>query len=196
MDKKYKCKYCGRSFRSESAYTRHVKREHPLRFYSAHIIVGLVILGLLVGSGYYVVSRSLQPTVVSGIPCSTLEETGYHAHAILQIYVEGESVEVPGGIGFRSNCIFWLHTHTPDGVIHIEAPSAEAFTLGQFFDIWGEELSEDNILGYELGEGREARIIVNGEVYEGDPRDVPLVDRGVVIIDIGPPFTATGGEEG
>ncbi len=34
-------------------------------------------------------------------------------------------------------CFYWLHTHTEDGIIHIESPVQRTFTLGHFFAIWG-----------------------------------------------------------
>src|SRR3989304_3495456 len=49
----------------------------------------------------------------------------------------GEPVPVPEATGIRDNCIFWLHTHDSTGLLHIEAPEQRAFTLGQFFAIWG-----------------------------------------------------------
>ena len=33
-------------------------------------------------------------------------------------------------------CIYWLHTHDNSGLIHIESPIKENFTLGQFLHIW------------------------------------------------------------
>ena len=36
-----------------------------------------------------------------------------------------------------------MHTHASDGIIHMEAPKQMTFTLGEFFDIWGEKLSTD-----------------------------------------------------
>ena len=38
-------------------------------------------------------------------------------------------------------CFYWLHTHTPDGVIRIESPEPMPFTLDQFFDIWQQPLT-------------------------------------------------------
>ena len=44
-------------------------------------------------------------------------------------------------------CIYWLHTHAPDGVIHIESPTQRIYTLGNFFDDWRQPLSADQVGG-------------------------------------------------
>ena len=40
-----------------------------------------------------------------------------------------------------TRCYYWLHTHTNDGVIHVESPTQRLYTLGDFFDIWRQPLS-------------------------------------------------------
>jgi hypothetical protein len=69
--------------------------------------------------------------------------------------------------------IDWLHTHVPDGVIHIESPVRRGFTLGDFFDEWGLPLSTDQV---GPAKGR-VTAFYDGKVYQGNPRDIPLVDK-------------------
>ena len=75
---------------------------------------------------------------VDRIYCDALEQTAYHIHAHLTIYINGKQVSIPQGIGIASDqsCFYWLHTHTSDGVIHIEFPKQGNPTLGNFLDIW------------------------------------------------------------
>jgi hypothetical protein len=36
----------------------------------------------------------------------------------------------------NERCMYWLHTHEPDGKLHIEAPSETEATLADFLEIW------------------------------------------------------------
>ncbi len=39
------------------------------------------------------------------------------------MYIDGNKMPVPAQVGIApdSSCLYWLHTHANDGVIHIEA---------------------------------------------------------------------------
>jgi hypothetical protein len=62
---------------------------------------------------------------------------GFHIHTHLDIFINGNHYTVPSQIGIKPDdrCLYWLHTHDDNGVIHIEAPEKRDFTLGKFFDI-------------------------------------------------------------
>ena len=75
-----------------------------------------------------------------------MEQLSYHVHAHLALFVEGQPVEVPGGIGIRADCFSWLHTHAPDGILHVEAPAPHTYTLGDFFRVWGRPLDASHLL--------------------------------------------------
>jgi hypothetical protein len=126
--------------------------------------------------------------VVSGVECERGERLDHHVHTHLTLIVEGEPVEVPGNIGVRPDCYFWLHTHSTDGLLHVEAPQPTDFTLGQFFDVWGQPLSATGMLGATPDGAHEVQATVNGESWNGDPADIPLNDRTTVVLEYGPPF--------
>jgi hypothetical protein len=138
----------------------------------------------------------------AGIPCARLESLLFHVHAHLAIYVDGEPEEIPYGIGIgqpweviagsagpyvsRGSCFSWLHVHSPDGIIHIEAPIPRVFTLGDFFAVWGEPLSAT-----QLGDVEEPVFAyVNGEPVDGDPADIVLADREVIQLNVGTDWPA------
>jgi hypothetical protein len=78
---------------------------------------------------------------VDGVYCDQLEQTAYHHHVHLTIYLNGQQVPFPAGIGIAGDqtsptCYYWLHTHATDGIIHIEAPAQHSFSLKNFLDIW------------------------------------------------------------
>lgn len=128
--------------------------------------------------------------VVDGIPCETSEQLTYHVHAHLTVIANGQNVSVPAFIGIPGRCIYWLHTHDTSGVIHIEAPSQRAFVLGQFFDIWGQQLSTAQVLGFTADAQHSFQFFVDGQPYTGDPRQIPLGAHTLITIEYGPPFPA------
>jgi len=138
---------------------------------------------------------------VDGISCQTNEQTIFHIHAHLTIFVNGSPRQVPAGIGIpgartqssaqgpfvsSGTCFYWLHTHAADGVIHIESPVQRTYTLGDFFDEWGQL----------LGPGRAGPAtgpvvaIYNGQRYLGNPRDIPLNAHAQIQLEVGKPLIA------
>ena len=147
---------------------------------------------------------------VDGIQCNSAEGAVYHIHAHLAIYVNGQQRTIPAGIGIApplqeqegdsglfvsgGSCFYWLHTHTEDGVIHIEAPVQISLTLGDFFDIWGQPLSATQV-GAVKGP---LTIYVDGQRQSVDPRTIPLTAHTLIQLDVGgntppQPFTFAAG---
>ena len=139
---------------------------------------------------------------VDGISCQSNFHLLFHWHAALTIFVNGEQSQIPAGVGIidpketknskgqpyikEGKCFYWLHTHAPDGVIHIESPVQRGFTLGDFFDEWGLPLSTDQV-GPAKGH---VTVFYYGKVYQGNPRDIPLVDKAQIQLDVGTPLIA------
>jgi hypothetical protein len=123
------------------------------------IIGAIAALLIAVTAGTYftlAANRGAQPgATVDGISCDQLEHSTVHYHAHVSIYINGAAVQVPQyvGISTEASCFYWMHTHTSDGIIHIEAPTQQPYTLGNFFHIWSEQFSQ---LGYplQLGDSR------------------------------------------
>ena len=120
---------------------------------------------------------------VDGIYCDALEQTAYHIHAHLTIYINGKQVAIPQGIGIASDqsCFYWLHTHTSDGVVHIEFPNKGTPTLGNFLDIWGQSF---NSLGYqnELASSTGWTIYVDGKQVTENFNQLVLQPHQVITI--------------
>jgi hypothetical protein len=98
------------------------------------------------------------------------EALAFHVHDHLDVYVNGKHVTVPRGIGI-SSFITELHTHTPDGVIHVESAKNRPYTLGQFFGEWAVRLNA-KCLGRYCGD---LHWWVNGKAQTGNPADLNLV---------------------
>jgi hypothetical protein len=136
---------------------------------------------------------------VDGIKCAPSEQLVYHIHAHLTAFDNGTALSLPGGIGIPGSkvvqttegpvatggkCIYWLHTHAPDGVIHIESPTRRIYTLGNFFGIWRQPLSRT-----QVGDAKGAvSVYVNGKPWTKNPRAIPLVPHASIQISIGQPI--------
>jgi hypothetical protein len=145
--------------------------------------------------------RTLHPgQVVDGIKCEPSEKVAFHVHAHLAIFVNGKQRQVPYGVGIGpplsgqrfpagafvtgGSCFAWLHTHTGDGIIHMEAPKKITFHLGEFFDIWGQKLSST-----QVGPARgKVTALVDGKVVRGDPRKIVLKKHELIQLDVGTPL--------
>jgi hypothetical protein len=146
-------------------------------------------------------ASTTQTGEVDGIKCGATEQLAYHIHAHLLVYVNGQPRALPGGIGIPGSqvqqsaqgpvavggqCIYWLHTHAPDGVIHIESPTKRIYTLGNFFDEWHQPLSATQV-GSASGK---VTAFVNGKPWTKDPRSIPLDPHAVIQLSIGAPVVA------
>ncbi|TXC84822.1 hypothetical protein FRZ40_20315 [Paraburkholderia azotifigens] len=126
---------------------------------------------------------------VDGLVCASGMSEVYHVHAHLAIINNGQWLALPKNVGILSQCNYEMHTHDQTGIIHIETPSVKNFTLGQFFDIWGQTLSRTNVAG--VTGTVVAYINDNGDVrrYEGELRDIPLTSHRDVTLQIGTPVS-------
>jgi hypothetical protein len=130
---------------------------------------------------------------VDGIGCDTSEQTLFHIHAHLTVFVNGSPRQVPADIGIPSatgqnspKCLYWLHTHAADGIVHIESPVHRTYTLGNFFDEWGQPLGPDQA-GPAKGH---VTALYNGQVYRGNPRNIPLTKHAQIQLEVGTPLVA------
>jgi hypothetical protein len=147
------------------------------------------------------VSTAATGQTVDGIQCNTNEQVAFHVHAHLAVYVNGQLRPIPAGIGIvapaaqstpegpfyaATHCYYWLHVHAQDGVIHIESPAGHTYTLGQFFDLWGQPLSANQV-GSATGK---LTMYVGGRLYRGNPRNIHLGSRVDIQIDVGTPVVS------
>ena len=144
----------------------------------------------------------------AGLKPDAKEYLTYHVHSHLDVFVNGQPLEIPGGVGIEITdpavesfgsgfggipeegceqaCISPLHTHDPDGVIHVEAPSETRFTLGQFFvelDVPLDASCVDEFCTPDVP----VAVFVDGQRQSGDPADIVLGDSQEIAIVIGTP---------
>jgi len=123
---------------------------------------------------------------IDGVACDSLEHSAFHVHAHLAIRISGESRSIPADIGIRDGCLYWLHTHRDSGIVHVEAPGEQTYTLGQFFDIWRQPLTGDQVLDHVLTGGESVFVFVDGQPFDGDPRPLTLTDQRLIEVQVGP----------
>jgi hypothetical protein len=136
---------------------------------------------------------------VDGITCKPLEQLAYHIHAHLVVFDAGRIYALPAGVGIPGSqaeesqygpvavgghCYYWLHTHTTDGVIHIESPTKTIYTLGNFFDIWHQPLTGSRVASLH----GTITAFVNGKAWHKSPRDIPLLPHEDIQLEIGDPI--------
>lgn len=122
-----------------------------------------------------------------GLPELSMEGTALHIHQHLDIFVDGKSVPVPADIGINQGAQFIsdIHVHDDSGIIHVESPTVQTFTLGQFFDIWGVRFTSQCIGGYCTSGDKVLKVYVNGKPYTGDPRQLALAAHQEIVIVFG-----------
>jgi len=147
-------------------------------------------------------STTVQGATVDGITCRRLgkQPVKYHVHVYVTVFVNGNEERLPAGIGIArpftvehlpagpfyeealGGCLYWLHTHSFDGIVHVEAPRRGTFTLGQLFDVWHQPLTAT-----QAGPAKGAVVVFENGRRLADPRSAQLVDHGVIQIDVGSP---------
>ena len=147
-------------------------------------------------------NTGLTGSPIDGVPCNNSEQLTYHHHAHLMIFVNGQPKYVPIGVGFvppaqveqtstgefavaaGADCLYWLHVHAQDGILHIESPTPKTFQLSQFFAIWHQALSATQVGPYK----GQVTATVNGAPWTGDPTQIPLGEHTQVVINVGGPI--------
>ena len=147
-------------------------------------------------------------TLEAGLTPERRETLLHHVHSHLDVFVDGNPVTVPAGIGINTKdpgvkhgtnpvayggielcarpCISPLHTHDETGILHTESATPEPNTLGQFFTEWNVRLTRSCVDGY-CRPKMPVSISVDGKRFTGDPRSIPLTDLKEIAIVIGKP---------
>ncbi len=96
-----------------------------------------------------------------------ISKTAIHRHAHLLIRINGVQYPVVPNIGLDGSNVHpsHLHTHSDDGVIHMEMEGpvkARDIWLGQFFKVWDTRFSDKCILDACNEGSRRVKLLVNG----------------------------------
>jgi hypothetical protein len=152
------------------------------------IIVPVIIVVGIAGVAGVILYKPPTAMAISGIECNKGEQHNYHIHSHLDVFVNGVQQQVPSNIGILSSpsCLYWLHTHSADGIIHVEAPETREFILGQFFDIWQQTLTNSTAF-FDSISGMPVTAYVDGGRFDGDYRTIPLQSLKEIALVYGTP---------
>ncbi len=152
----------------------------------------------------------MEATHSAGLVPESKESLAHHVHAHLDVFVNGQHITIPAGIGIDiSNpgvkqfsdgkqiayggiegcdrpCISPLHTHDVTGIIHTESATNVENTLGQFFIEWAQRLDVSCVASY-CKPAVNIEVYVNGDPHVGNPADIGLSDHREIAIVIGTP---------
>jgi len=172
------------------------KRRQSARLALWCTIGGTILLLGFIGLSFLQIQRiinlnTLYPPI-NGVSCDSMEQGTHHIHAHLSIYINGKNMPIPKGIGIApdGSCFYWMHTHTSDGIIHIEAPAKVSnVALDDFLTIWHKGFAKLSFPP-ELNATTGWHIYINGKPFSGivtSPlnTEVPLASHDVVTIEYG-----------
>ena len=137
---------------------------------------------------------------IDGILCNNIEQLAYHHHVHIAIFINGQPRAVPLGIGMvppalvsqtkagdfaegSNSCLYWMHVHATDGIVHIESPEVRTFLLTQIFAVWQQPLSSTQIGPYT----GHVTATVNGQPWTGDPGEIPLDEHAQIVLNLNGP---------
>lgn len=172
------------------------KRQQAVQAKNRSRVIIITVVSLLVvaalGVGIYLLGQNVGARAssdnaaypsIDGIPCQSNEQLNYHVHAHMSIYINGQPFQLPTNLGIASDqsCFYWLHTHDSTGVIHIEAPGQQSFTLNEFFQEWSARFPQ---MTYptELDSTTGWVVYVDGKPYKGDFHTIPLVAHTLITL--------------
>lgn len=157
-----------------------------------------LVQGTQVGKTYFSdgdTMRGGNGQVIDGIHGDSNEMLKTHTHSHLSLFYQGAQIAIPYGIGIikpfdvRKGFVemgkgyYWLHTHDASGIVHVESPDSRPFTLGNFFNVWGQPLDGHGAAGFN----GPVRVYINGKLSFAPVRDVLLGAHDQITLEVGTP---------
>jgi len=153
--------------------------------------LGLAFVAALgaLGGAHAVQADAPTGDTIDGIRCDRSEGAVFHIHQHVMLLDHGRSVPIPNDVGrpVLGECLYWIHTHSADGIVHVESPVFRSFTLGNFFDVWGQPLSATAAGPARFKKGA-LRAYVDGRRYSGDPRGIEMTLHADIVLEAGQPY--------
>ena len=131
---------------------------------------------------------------VDGMHCKPTSPPASVAH--IEVFAANHVVVIPAGIGFApplgrrgayvqtGRCVYPLRTLEPTGLVLAEPGPTR--NLGQFFDLWGQPLSQWGAAGFHASNGHGVSVFVNGTRWQDSSRSAPIYAHAQITIEVGP----------
>ena len=132
---------------------------------------------------------------IGTMTCLASQPIAFHVHTHLAVFLDGEQLSIPASVGFArigtsTECHYPLHTHDKSGLIHVHALAPTDFTLGQFFQTWGQSLTTTDFAGIT---GKPIRVFVTDNAVVTEPTgswaDIQLDTHRLITVQIGTAIT-------
>jgi hypothetical protein len=124
-----------------------------------------------------------QPPAGGEIKCDLGgHDAAYHIHALVGVRVDGQLYAPPANIGIGASCMYWVHTHNTDGIVHVEAPASVSPTLGDFLDLWAESYPDDQLLAVARVAIAAGKVTLDDAPLSSNPLDLVLQDKMRIIL--------------
>ncbi len=167
-----KCVYCSKEFESSEARTQYEQAKHyselktkektgvGINFtkYGKYAIAIVAILAI----GFWIFSpKPPDPFQITYPPI--LSPSPMHIHSTLNIYANGERIEIPVDVGIAGYSAHQpLHIHEADNKVHVESDDTRAYTLGNFFQVWRKSFNSTCVLDYCSDGVKKITMKING----------------------------------
>ncbi|GEM_PF-595765 len=118
---------------------KEVKRQRRQRTIITVTIVAVLVV-IIVGAILFLPRPTPDPVQLpSYLDHCVTGNLVYHSHPNLAITIKGVAQTLPITFenGFDGSCARVIHTHTSDGVLHVETDQNVNYTLGDWLLIWG-----------------------------------------------------------
>jgi hypothetical protein len=132
----------------------------------------LVIVTIAVGSIWLLIPAGTQPQTISAYTLSagdpTLTTCVSQGNLLLKfkfnirIVLNGTQIIIPNKIGDEAGCMRPLHTVDNSGDVYVESPVFYEYTLRDFFVVWGQVFTKDQIFTLHADFNHAITMTVNG----------------------------------
>lgn len=163
------------------------------QFQRGTLVGGAVLILVLLGALVIFTTQhngTPAPRTINGLACVPASSQGKVVSDInIQYYVSGKQVAVPTGVGVDSaaKCSYPLTVPQENFVAAHATDAKTTYTLGQFFDVWGQKLSTTQVGTHVTKQGEKVTYEIwdgNGhfEIYNGDPAKIQLQNHETIAI--------------
>lgn len=147
------------------------------------IFTGLIIVAAI---SAFLYNKAVTQSSYEGlptIPCLDYTKPVVQDFSLtLKITINDNLYSINPNIGHDyGNCLHDIFVNDSSGKVYVKANSSDQFTLGQFFDVWHETFSQNQIFNYQTDLNHIIKVTVNGKTVD-TYRDTPLKTNEVIEI--------------